>query len=442
MPGAESPSAAAVPPGPSTRAARAALATLALINLLNYLDRFVVSALTESLKRSELGLTDTQLGLLVTSFMLVYMLASPIFGALGDRGRRPRLVALGVFIWSLATALAGFARGFGTLFAARAVVGVGEAAYGTISPSLLADLFPKARRGRVMAIFFAAIPIGSALGYVVGGLVDHAWGWRAAFFIAGGPGIVLALLCLRLPDPPRGAQDEAAPAGAPAGSSGLLASYADLLLRNRTYLLTILGYAAYTFAIGGMAFWMPSFLMRVRGVPVREATVQFGAIVVATGFAGTFAGGWLGDALLKRNAQAYLWLSGVGALLAAPLAWVVFTDPRPAVYLPAVAVAELLLFASTGPINSTIVNVVRPGQRATAVALSILTIHLLGDVPSPPLIGRISDASSLDRAVLVVPVAVLLAGLIWTLEAWLGGRGEGAQRPARSLAARDSQLRR
>jgi fucose permease len=176
-----------------------------------------------------------------------------------------------------------------------------------------------------------------------------------------------------------------------------------------------------------MAFWMPSFLERVRGQPPAEATVQFGAIVVVTGFVGTFAGGWLGDFLLRRSAQAYLWLSGGSALLAAPLAWVVFTDPRPAVYLPAVVVAELLIFASTGPVNSVILNVVKPGERATAVALSILAIHLLGDVPSPPLIGLISDHSSLARGVLVVPVAILLAGAIWTFEAWLGGRRE---RPA------------
>jgi MFS transporter, Spinster family, sphingosine-1-phosphate transporter len=414
-------------------AAGRALVVLALVNLFNYLDRFVVSALAESLKRSPLALTDTQLGLLMTGFVVVYMLASPVFGALGDRGARPPLVALGVFVWSLATVLAGFAGSFVALFLARAAVGVGEAAYGTIAPSLLADLFPRSRRGRVMAVFFAAIPIGSALGYVLGGLVNHALGWRAAFFIAGAPGLFLALLCLRLADPPRGGQDEApaparvpdqvpaeVPADAPAGA---LATYRDLL-HNRSYLLTVLGYAAYTFAVGGMAFWMPSFLERVRGQPPAEATVQFGAIVVVTGFVGTFAGGWLGDFLLRRSAQAYLWLSGGSALLAAPLAWVVFTDPRPAVYLPSVVVAELLIFASTGPVNSVILNVVRPGERATAVALSILAIHLLGDVPSPPLIGLISDHSSLAKGVLVVPVAVFLAGAIWTFEAWLGGRRE------------------
>ncbi len=398
-----------------------ALAVLALVNLLNYLDRFVVSALVESLKRSELALSDTQLGLLMTGFIVVYTATSPIFGVLGDRRPRPRLIAAGVFFWSLATALAGFARGFGSLFLARSAVGVGEAAYGTISPGLIADLHPRSRRGQAMAIFFAAIPVGSALGYVVGGLVDQALGWRAAFFVAGAPGLVLALLCLRLPDPPRGAQD-----GETAEPPASIARTYRRLLANRPYVLTVLGYAAYTFAIGGMAFWMPAFLERCRGVPRAQATVQFGAIVVATGFLGTFAGGWLGDRLLRRTRQAYLWLSGVATLLAAPVAWVVFTDPRPHVFLPAVVVAELLLFASTGPINSAIVNEVSPNERASAVALSILAIHLLGDVPSPPIIGRISDAASLDRAVLVVPAVVLLAGLIWTVEALVAGRRRAA----------------
>ena len=421
-------SARSASPSPAQRpvfagAAAGALAILTAVNLLNYLDRFVVSALVESLKRSELALSDTELGLLMTGFILVYMLASPVFGALGDRGARPRLVAAGVLVWSAATTLAGFARSFATLFAARAAVGVGEAAYGTISPGLIADLFPRSARGRVMSIFFAAIPVGAALGYVVGGLVDRALGWRAAFFVAGAPGLVLAFLCLRLRDPPRGGQDEGEPSGAPRTTA--LAAYGELL-RNRSYVLTVLGYAAYTFAVGGMAFWMPAFLERVRAVPPAQATVQFGGIVVVTGFVGTFAGGWLGDVLLRRTAQAYLWLSGIATLIAAPVAWIVFADPRPGVYLPAVVIAELLLFASTGPINSAILNEVAPGERATAVALSILAIHVLGDVPSPPLIGRISDASSLGRAVLIMPVAILIAGAIWTLAAWLGARGAGA----------------
>src|SRR5213593_1846036 len=393
--------------------ARVGLIVLTFINLFNYLDRWIVAALAESMKHSELHLSDTQLGSLMTGFLIVYMLAAPLFGRLGDTRSRNRLLAVGVAIWSVATALAGLARNYVGLFAARAAVGIGEAAYGTISAALLADYFPRQQRGRVFAVFFAAIPIGSALGYIVGGLVDHYFGWRQAFFVAGVPGLVLAALAWRLYDPPRGSQDstdEAAP-GLPSGAH-------RILFRNRPYLLTVLGYAAYTFAIGALAFWTPTFLERVRGIPKAQATVQFGAVVVVTGFVGTYLGGWLGDRLLRVSRQAYLWLSGTVTLLAAPLTLVALAAPQPYVYWPAIIAAELCLFASTGPVNSAIVNEVSPHMRATAVALSIFTIHVLGDVPSPSIVGMISDARSLADAVLIIPVAVLLGGVIWTYAAW------------------------
>jgi len=402
------------------RAARTGLVVLTLINLFNYLDRWIVAALAESMKHSELHLSDGQLGSLMTGFLIVYMLAAPLFGSLGDKRSRPRLLALGVGIWSIATALAGLARNYTGLFAARAMVGVGEAAYGTISPALLADYFPRDKRGRVFAIFFAAIPVGSALGYIVGGLVDRYFGWRQAFFVAGIPGLILAALALRLHDPPRGSQD-ALETHAPAGRHAY-----RTLLRNRPYVLTVLGYAAYTFAIGALAFWTPSFLERARGIPKAHATVQFGAIVVVTGFVGTYGGGWLGDRLLRVSQHAYLWVSGLVTLLAAPLTLAALAAPQPGIYWPAIVAAELCLFASTGPINSAIVNAVSPHMRATAVALSIFAIHILGDVPSPSLVGVISDARSLGQAVLIIPVAVLLGGLIWTYAAWLESRPRAA----------------
>ncbi|HYT05686.1 MAG TPA: MFS transporter [Gemmatimonadales bacterium] len=410
--------------------ARTALAVLTLINLFNYLDRWIVAALAESMKHSELQLSDKQLGSLMTGFLVVYMLAAPLFGSLGDTRSRTRLIGLGVGIWSVATALAAFARSYAALFIARATVGIGEAAYGTISPALLADYFPRERRGRVFAIFFAAIPIGSALGYVVGGLVDRYFGWRQAFFVAGVPGLLLAALALRLYDPPRGAQDpDRTPvAGAPGISLGRATRVAyAALLRNRPYVLTVLGYAAYTFAIGALAFWTPSFLERARGIPKAQATVQFGAIVVVTGFVGTYGGGWIGDRCLRVSRQAYLWLSGIVTLLAAPLTLVALTAAMPAVYWSSIVAAELCLFASTGPINSAIVNAVSPHTRATAVALSIFAIHILGDVPSPYLVGAISDARSLAQALLIVPLAVLIGGAIWSYAAWREGHVTGGQ---------------
>jgi MFS transporter, Spinster family, sphingosine-1-phosphate transporter len=415
-----------------TRLGRTALAVLTLINLFNYLDRWIIAALVESIKHSELRLSDKQIGLLFSGFIVVYLFTAPVFGSLGDTKSRTRLLAFGVAVWSLATALAGLARSYTSLLLARATVGVGEAAYGTISPALLADYFDRDRRGRVFAIFFAAIPIGSALGYVVGGLVDRYFGWRQAFFVAGVPGLVLATLALRLYDPPRGAHDpESAPAsGGHSISVGRAARAAyAALLRNRPYVLTVLGYAAYTFAIGALAFWTPAFLERIRGIPKAQATVQFGAVVVVTGFVGTYAGGWIGDYYLRTSRQAYLWVSGIATLAAAPLTLVALAVARPPVYWAAIVAAELLLFASTGPINSAIVNVVPATIRATAVALSIFAIHILGDVPSPWLVGVLSDARTLGEAVLIIPVAVLAGGLIWTYAAWRGER-MGAAEPS------------
>jgi hypothetical protein len=191
-----------------------------------------------------------------------------------------------------------------------------------------------------------------------------------------------------------------------------------------------------------MAFWLPAFLERARGVPRAEATVVTGAVVVLTGFGGTFAGGWLADALRRRVARADLWVSGVATLAAAPVALAAFTLRERPAWLAALVGAELLMFLSTGPVNTAILGAVGAGERATAVALSIFAIHAFGDVPSPWLIGRISDASSLGAAVLVVPAAVLVAGIIWTWAAWRpvpsfslpppcgGGPGRGAETAA------------
>lgn len=408
------------------------LAVLSFINLFNYLDRFLVPALFESLKHSELHLTDTQLGNLMSAFVIVYTLAAPFFGALGDRYARPRLIAFGVACWSLATAFSGFATSFGALLLARASVGIGEAAYGTIAPSLLSDYYPADRRGRIMAIFFCAIPVGSALGYVVGGLMDVHFGWRIAFFVAGIPGLVLAALCLWMRDPPRGSQDgapsstsppsqhQASSAQQPKAQGSVSRDTLDTyrrLLSNRPYLFTILGYAAYTFAMGGLVSWMPSFLERVRGMPHGPATISFGYIVVITGFIGTFAGGWLGDYCAKYSQRGYLLVSALATAIAAPFVWFALTTASPHAYVVCMVIAQLMMFLSTGPINASIVNLVLPQERASAVALEIFAIHALGDAISPSLIGALSDAFSLAQAVKIVPAVVVIAAVFWGLAA-------------------------
>jgi MFS transporter, Spinster family, sphingosine-1-phosphate transporter len=410
---------------PAPRPALIALGVLTAINLLNYLDRYLVPPLVPDLERA-MGISHEQAGWLWPAFMVVYMITAPVFGAWGDRGSRTRPIAIGVALWSLATVLSGLARSYPELFASRALVGIGEAAYAAIAPALLADYFPLSARGRVYAVLNMAIPVGAALGYVLGGLIGHHFGWRAAFFVCGAPGMLLAAVMLTLPDPPRGAQDEPAsikPAAAAAGGavSAALAVYLSLL-RRLPYALLVLGYAAYTFGLGGLGFWMPTFLEQVRGIPADKATTGFGAIVIVTGFVGTLAGGWLGDYCLKRSRQGYLWFSGVITLAAAPVALLALASPEPRIYYAAIVIAELLLFMSTGPINAAITNIVSPLERASAMALSIFAIHLLGDVPSPPLIGHLAVAGSLGRAVLIVPVALAIGGAIWLLAARAGSR--------------------
>jgi predicted MFS family arabinose efflux permease len=391
------------------------LIVLSAINMLNYIDRFLVPAMQESIKGSELKPSDTQLGLLASAFIFTYTVAAPLFGAMGDTKSRPRWIATGIFLWSAATSIAAFTRNYSQLLFSRALVGIGEASYGTIAPSLLADYFPKRLRGRVFAIFFCAIPVGAALGYVLGGLLDKHFGWRAAFFIGGIPGLMLAGLVLFLRDPPRGSDDvEFVPS---TKKQSVAKTYLGFL-SNWPYVWTVLGYAAYTFAIGGLSVWMPAFLERIRGIPRASATIDFGGIVVVTGLLGTFLGGWIGDYWAKTSRQAYLWLSAWTMILAVPFAFVALRSATPSVYYPALFFAELLAFMSTGPINSAIVNFVAPNQRASAVALSVFSIHAFGDMWSPSIIGAISDFSDLGSAVLLVPVVMGISAAIW----WIAGR--------------------
>jgi MFS transporter, Spinster family, sphingosine-1-phosphate transporter len=427
------------------RSASFGLAVLSFINLFSYLDRYVPSAVLESLKHSNLGLSDTNLGSLMSGFLVVYMLLAPLFGALGDRRSRPRLIAAGVACWSFATAMSGFAVNYVTLLLARAAVGVGEAAYVTIAPSLLSDYFPVRQRGRVMAIFFCAIPVGTALAFVVGGLLDKHFGWRMAFLFAGVPGLALAALCLLLRDPPRGVQDEALatggmPRGAPLEARGEVPPRASAfsigretwstyghLVRNKPYALTVLGYAAYTFCVGGLAYWMPAFLERAQGMSREQATVSFGTLVLVTAFVGTFAGGWVSDYFARFSRQAYLWLSAIVTVAAAPLVWMALTTGSTTLYFLYMVTAQLCLFFSTGPINAAIINLVTAGERASAIALSVFAIHLLGDALSPLLVGILSDASSLKQAIMILPIAVLIGGLIWVWAARAQGADPRAQ---------------
>jgi hypothetical protein len=220
------------------------------------------------------------------------------------------------------------------------------------------------------------------------------------------------MLVLTLSDPPRGASDERNE-----GGLDTLAATLGALSRNLPYVGTVLGYAAYTFAVGGLAVWMPTYLERVRSLDLARADVLVGGVTAVAGLGGTFVGGYIGDRLAARVVHGHLWLSGVATLAAGLPAWVALTATSPAIYQSALFAAEFLLFLSTGPINVVIVSAVPARMRAMAMAVSIFAIHALGDAISPPIIGTLADLGGLARAVMVVPLAIVVSGVVWTATA-------------------------
>jgi MFS family permease len=398
----------------SLRYSRYALGLLLAVNLLNYIDRQVLFAVFPLIK-IDLQLSDTALGFLGSAFMLSYLLIAPLFGWLGDHWSRTRLASGGLVLWSLATALAGFASGYRTLLAARAIVGVGEASFGTVSPGLVSDFFPKERRGRILAWFYVAIPVGSALGYLLGGVLGQRYGWHAAFMLVGVPGLLLAIPLALLRTPPRGGDDTAHPASGhplPVGEGERATAGYAALFRNRSFVCNTLAMAAMTFAIGGLAQWLPSFLHRIHSVDVAKGNMLFGATTVLAGILGTLAGGWLGDRWQKKSGKGYLLISGWGFLIGTPFAVWAILAPGLTGCMTAIFFAEFFLFLNTGPLNTVIINVTNPAIRAMAFAVNIFFIHALGDAVSPSLLGWLSDQWGLRSALLITPLAMVLAGLL------------------------------
>src|SRR5208283_245857 len=286
------------------------------LNLLNYLDRYVLSAVLTPLQK-DLAINDEQAGRLVTAFMLGYFVTAPVFGWLGDRWSRKWLIAAGIFVWSLGTILTGFAATFAAMIAFRVLVGLGEASYATISPSLISDSYAPAKRNNALTIFYVAIPVGAALGTIIGGLIAAKWGWRHAFIWAGAPGLLLALVLLPFAELKRGQAEGKTTEAAKRPSVRDIAN----LFRIPEYVLVVLGYTAYTFALGAFGYWGPTFLHRTHGVAVDQAAEFFGAVLVIAGLAGTMIGGFAATAWQKRNRAGYAWTLGLSVLIAVPLAF-------------------------------------------------------------------------------------------------------------------------
>jgi MFS family permease len=375
-------------------APRWALATFAILfamNLLDYIDRNVLMSIQPQVK-GEFHITNAQWGTLTSIFLVSYSVFSPIMGWLGDRYRRTWLLGLGVGVWSLATIGSGLANSYGHLALARSILGIGEATYGVIAPTILLDLFPREQRARLMSTFYLAIPLGSALGLKLGAYIATRYDWHLAFFVVGVPSLAAALLALTLPEPVRGASEtidvDRLRAHEQAGASR--EDYLDLMV-NSSYTYSVFGMAAYTFAIGGMLVWVPNYLYNTRRLAQDQATSILSLVTFFAAIGGTVIGGWLSDRLAKTRPQAMFVVSGAAMIASIPFVLIALFSTSPRVIFAAIFAAEALMFINTGPCNAIIANVVQPNLRAAAFAISVFAIHFLGDIWSPWLIGKTAD---------------------------------------------------
>jgi MFS transporter, Spinster family, sphingosine-1-phosphate transporter len=392
------------------------------LNLFNYLDRYIVSAVRTPLA-VEFGIGYGDSGRLFTAFMFGYFITSPLFGFWGDRGTRKWLIAAGIFVWSLSTVLSGWAVNFRQLLLFRVLVGIGEASYASISPSLISDAWAPSRRNNALSVYYTAIPVGCALGFILGGLIAAHWGWRYSFFLAGAPGLLLALTVLPFKEPVRGESEFIdAPLVRKPGLMDLLR-----LFENGRYTLAVGGYIAYTFALGAFSFWGPTFLEKVHHLSTAKADSLFGGIIIVTGLVGTLVGGILATLWRNKQGAGYAWLISLSTLASIPSSFLALTTTRTDVTIIMLTVSIFLLFMCTGPVNTLILESVPVNLRSSAMAFSIFLIHLFGDLWSPEIVGRLADflEHDLQKSMLILPMALMISGFLWCGLGFKMKTGEG-----------------
>jgi len=376
---------------------------LLALNLLNYIDRYILAGEVQPIQH-EFHTTDQQMGALGTAFFVFYMIAAPLTGWLGDRFRRKPLIITGAVLWSLATLAAVWIHSYTTLYLRQALVGIGEATFGIFAPAVLSDFYPERDRNRVLSVFYIAIPVGAALGYLAGGQIGSRWGWRTPFFVCAVPGFLAAALYAWIGhEPERGASDQILPS--------LNRNTVWGLFTNPAFLTGTFGLAALTFAMGGISWWVPEFLRRVAGMSMGTASLTVGASTVIDGIAGTLVGGWIAQIWLRRNHRALYLISMWSVALTLPWGVLLFFGPR-SWAVPSLFIAEFFLFLNTGPLNTAIVNSVAAPVRATAISINLFCIHFFGDTFAPQIIGAISDRSNLSIGLGATLVSLVISACI------------------------------
>lgn len=391
------------------------LILLTVINIFNYLDRYIVNAVLPLLA-IEFALTHRQEGQIASAFVIGYTLCSPIFGFLGDRYRRPVLMFVGVLIWSLATVLSGIASSFLFLIGARILVGVGEASFGVIAPGYIKDFErDPIALNKKLSLFYVAIPVGAALGYVLGGKIASVYSWHTAFFVAAAPTIVLAFLLLAFPEVARTKQH-------PSPLREVLSILKIPVLR-----LAQFGYVFNTFALTSIAAFVSTYGVQL-GFSLAEINTSFGVILVVTGILGTALGAKVSSFLAARAVNpvtGLLQFTSVGSLLAVPFIVIAFSVTDRTLFLLSTACAELLIFASLAPINTVLVLSAPAALVTLTQGVTILLINIGGALAGPMIVGFAADRLGLSLGLQLSSVAMFCCAALWFLAAKRASRALG-----------------
>jgi MFS family permease len=385
---------------------RYALAVIFFANFLSYLDRQVVSALEHQLKHA-FHLSTAEFGYVGSAFTVGYMVFAPIVGFLIARHRRPRVFALCVIVWSLATLASGIVPNKWGLYAARFFIGAGEAGCLVIGPTLLSDYFPKEVRGRILSLFFLALPLGGASGYIAGAQINDLWGWRSAFFIAGAPGFLVAALIWNLVDP--------TPSGEPIDPQHPqvkgIRPYIELL-SNRTLLFIILAQAFAVMFIQPFLHFGVGFFEDSRGLTKKAATMGLASLALVAGALGNAMSGFIGDRLARKIRGAYALMAGVAFLAGLPFMLTGFRVETPWVFFPALGIGAFCYFLCMPAVNTQIANAVPAEKRAMAYAVAVFILHCLGDTAALPVFGHVADlVGGKEMAFTIFSFALLLASV-------------------------------
>ncbi len=401
------------------------LLLLFLVNAVNFFDRQILAAVAEPIRR-EWHLSDAQLGWLGTAFTLLYAVVGIPMGRLADSRSRVRLLAAGVTFWSALTCASGLARGFWSLFAARLGVGVGEAVCAPASTSLIGDLFPARARARAMSIFMFGLPAGLALSYIVSGAIAQHFGWRAAFLVAGLPGLLLGLVALRLREPPRTA------------AAGMKPSRT---LLDPAFWWIVLSGALHNFNMYALTFFLPAFLVRYHGASVQAAGFLCGVVVGVVGGIGMLCAGWVADLRFKPEAGDRLKAAALAIACSVPALYAALGQPQGALRfaIPLFGCAFFFLYAYYGIAYAAIQDIVAPARMDTALAVYLFALYLMGASLGPAGMGWLSDffagtetqadgsAAGLRLALHAVPaVGILLSAVLLIAARSAQRRGKAA----------------